>query len=261
MTLQDLTDLSASGILFSDKPDAGATVARRVLSGEQKARAAARTREFRARKEAQDSGYRSRANAEAAARMAKLCEDPEYRSRKNARARELRAKRIAEDAGFAARQRDLRKSWRMANPDKAKIIGKNYYRMVKAENPQVFVARAKASWARLALEKRLFRSAKGRAAEKGVPFTIALSDIHVPARCPVLGVAFERGAGSPQANSPSLDRIDPAKGYVPGNVQVISHRANTLKNNATLEEIEALYLHMKSLRDRGVCFVESGNRT
>jgi hypothetical protein len=34
-----------------------------------------------------------------------------------------------------------------------------------------------------------------------------------------------------------------------------------LKKDATFEEIEALYLHMKSLRDRGVGFGESGNRT
>jgi len=40
-----------------------------------------------------------------------------------------------------------------------------------------------------------------------------------------------------QPNWPSLDRWDSTKGYVPGNVFVISYRANTLKNNATYEEI------------------------
>ena len=46
-----------------------------------------------------------------------------------------------------------------------------------------------------------------------------------------------RGAAAVQANWPSLDRWDSAKGYVPGNVFVISYRANTLKNSATYEEI------------------------
>lgn len=46
-----------------------------------------------------------------------------------------------------------------------------------------------------------------------------------------------RGKQHAQANWPSLDRWDSSKGYVPGNVFVISYRANTLKNSATYEEI------------------------
>lgn len=47
--------------------------------------------------------------------------------------------------------------------------------------------------------------------------------------------------------SPSLDRIDSSKGYVKGNVRVISARANMLKNNATVEE---LTLVLKDLKRR-----------
>jgi hypothetical protein len=39
--------------------------------------------------------------------------------------------------------------------------------------------------------------------------------------------------------SPSLDRIKPELGYVPGNIQVISARANVMKNDATPEELLA----------------------
>jgi hypothetical protein len=42
--------------------------------------------------------------------------------------------------------------------------------------------------------------------------------------------------------SPSLDRVDPRKGYVPGNVRVISDRANRLKGDRSLSEIQALAL-------------------
>jgi hypothetical protein len=48
-------------------------------------------------------------------------------------------------------------------------------------------------------------------------------------------------------NIPSLDRIRPERGYTKGNIWVISNRANTLKNNATLEELELL---VKNLRKK-----------
>lgn len=51
---------------------------------------------------------------------------------------------------------------------------------------------------------------------------------------------LERGIGKQHAASPSLDRIIPTLGYVPGNVWVISHRANELKRDATLQEIQML---------------------
>lgn len=61
----------------------------------------------------------------------------------------------------------------------------------------------------------------------------------IPLHCPVLGLPLYRNSGgSAQGpNSPSLDRIDPALGYVKGNVKVISSRANSIKSNATPEEL------------------------
>lgn len=40
--------------------------------------------------------------------------------------------------------------------------------------------------------------------------------------------------------APSLDRRAPEKGYVKGNVTVMSRRANTLKLNASSEELRAI---------------------
>lgn len=68
------------------------------------------------------------------------------------------------------------------------------------------------------VNRSLLRSAKCRAKKRGIPFSITLKDVVVPTHCPVLGLAlvphFGRGGGEP--DSPSLDRIVPALGYVPG---------------------------------------------
>ena len=61
----------------------------------------------------------------------------------------------------------------------------------------------------------------------------------IPLHCPVLGLPLYRNSGGAAQgpNSPSLDRIDPDLGYVRGNVKVISARANSIKSNATPEEL------------------------
>ena len=84
----------------------------------------------------------------------------------------------------------------------------------------------------------MWRSARLRALRKGLEFTIEKDDIVVPDRCPLLDVPLVNGNGiKNRADSPSLDRIDPSKGYVKGNVWVISNRANQIKNDATAEEL------------------------
>lgn len=88
-------------------------------------------------------------------------------------------------------------------------------------------------------EKYLWQSAKQRAKKAGVPFEIQPKDIIIPPCCPVLGIPLQPkfGRGGWDA-SPSIDRLLPEKGYVVGNVAVISNRANRIKSNASPEEIE-----------------------
>lgn len=87
---------------------------------------------------------------------------------------------------------------------------------------------------------KMLTTAKARAKNKGIEFSITLSDIELPEYCPVLGIKLEvnRGKGhGGKDNSYSLDRIDPTKGYIPGNVQVMSLKANSMKFSATPEEL------------------------
>ena len=81
-------------------------------------------------------------------------------------------------------------------------------------------------------------SARARAGLKRIPFSLKIEDIVIPEFCPILGIRLERGAGSHGAKdtSPTLDRIIPKRGYVKGNVHVISRRANMIKSCGTLTE-------------------------
>jgi hypothetical protein len=81
-----------------------------------------------------------------------------------------------------------------------------------------------------------------------VPFNLDETlDCCIPKVCPVLGLYLAVGTGTVTANSPTLDRIDPSKGYVSGNVHVISHKANSIKSNATPAEIIRVGRYFKAL--------------
>ncbi len=94
--------------------------------------------------------------------------------------------------------------------------------------------------------RRLWDSAKKRAAVKGLPFSITVADIVVPEVCPVFGEPLlPPSLCGPNPMMPSIDRIDSSRGYEPGNVQIMSHRANILKNDAKIEELEAVLAFLK----------------
>ena len=95
-------------------------------------------------------------------------------------------------------------------------------------------------------EFRIWASAKYRANKVGCPFSIDWrTDVKIPEVCPVLGIPLKFGEKHSQDDSPSLDRVIPELGYVPGNVAVISHKANTMKSNATLSELKRLVAWME----------------
>jgi hypothetical protein len=88
-------------------------------------------------------------------------------------------------------------------------------------------------------EYQLWSHAKRRARDAGLPFDIDWRDITIPEICPLLEIPIIASSKTSD-NSPSLDRIICHKGYVKGNVMVISHKANRIKSNATIDEINLL---------------------
>lgn len=100
-----------------------------------------------------------------------------------------------------------------------------------------------AKWRKMNPKQRMLHGLKRRAKARGLECTITSSDFDIPEVCPILGIPLV-STPTIHAGSPSLDRVDNSLGYIPGNVRVISLRANAIKNSATYEEIERLYRYM-----------------
>lgn len=96
------------------------------------------------------------------------------------------------------------------------------------------------------VEYKLFKDARKRAKEFHREFDLDLSDITIPKQCPILHIPIVASHhGPPTNNSPSLDRIDSSKGYIKENVKVISMRANRLKQDSSIEELQNIINYMK----------------
>lgn len=133
----------------------------------------------------------------------------------------------------ARRKRGLQKQGRkeLSEEDKLKAIErkKEYIKQYNKDNP----------WKTRPLIKRILWSAKKRAKIKNVPFNLTEEDIIIPEFCPYLGIKITEHSDryDKRGSVASLDRIIPELGYVKGNVEVISHQANTMKSNATKEQL------------------------
>lgn len=93
----------------------------------------------------------------------------------------------------------------------------------------------------------MLRRARVRAAQTGLEFDLEPSDLQpLPELCPVFGHPLRVSAGPQDPWAHSLDRIDNTRGYVRGNVAVISYKANRLKNDGTSEEHQAVADWMRS---------------
>lgn len=92
----------------------------------------------------------------------------------------------------------------------------------------------------------IFHNAKYRAKRNGIEFSItkewvAMSAVKI---CPLLEIELDYGASKSCDESASIDRIDSSKGYTPENCKIISFKANRIKSNATLQDLQKIAKNM-----------------
>lgn len=184
-----------------------------------------------------------------------------YRKENGEREAELRRARLRErcetDQEFLERKRRLcRESYyrhqerrraekrenHAANREKNNARRLEHYYANREENRPVRARKAHQSRCDTPLPF-LWRSAKDRAARKGVPFDLTkeyLSTIWL-GHCAVTGMPFRTGEGfGPKFFSPSLDRIEREKGYVEGNVRFVIWAVNVMKYDGTDDDLLAV---------------------
>ena len=83
---------------------------------------------------------------------------------------------------------------------------------------------------------------RSKAKKNEIAFDIELEDVIIPEFCPVFNIPLD---GRDRDHQWSFDKIYPEKGYTKGNVKIISMKANRLKNNATIPELEKIIEYMK----------------
>ena len=86
-------------------------------------------------------------------------------------------------------------------------------------------------------ESKLLAGVKYRAIINNIPFNLTIEDCIIPTNCPVLGIRLTTNIHSSNFNSPSIDRLVPELGYIKGNTNIISHRANILKHDYNINQL------------------------
>jgi hypothetical protein len=93
--------------------------------------------------------------------------------------------------------------------------------------------------------RRNLNTIRMKSRQQGIPCTITIDDLILNKICPVLGIPLSFTLD--RDHTPSIDKIDVRNGYVPGNVRVISFRANRWKNNMTFEEANLLIMNWNKI--------------
>jgi len=92
--------------------------------------------------------------------------------------------------------------------------------------------------------RHMIRSKRSQCRHFRIEFDLSEKDVHIPEKCPALGLLLDWQGSD---NKPTIDRVDPSKGYINGNVRIISARANRIKSDATAGELRLIADYIDSI--------------
>lgn len=121
----------------------------------------------------------------------------------------------------------------------ARVCSRGNYRRLKKSNPRLLKA------------GEMTDKARRKAKVENLPFNIDINDVLATFgdKCPVLGITYNLTAPVLEDASPTLDKFYAHKGYVKGNVTVLSRLANMIKSKASTEQVEAVAKWMRAFED------------
>lgn len=138
-------------------------------------------------------------------------------------------------------QRRAQRKWRSNNLEKARAKSREYYALNKDKIRKDPIKQSEYHllYRETQTENWIYSSTKSRAKRIGQEFNLDKSDIQIPEICPYLkqALVYKGGLCKREKYNPSIDRIDSSKGYVKGNIQIVSDLANRMKQDATKEEL------------------------
>jgi hypothetical protein len=96
----------------------------------------------------------------------------------------------------------------------------------------------------------LYVETKSRARLSNIEFNLDKEDITIPDVCPVLGIPLIVSLHGRTNNTPTVDKIIPSKGYVKGNVKVVSWLVNNIKSDCIDPEVfEKIAIYLRRAKD------------
>lgn len=127
------------------------------------------------------------------------------------------------------------------NQEDKRRYAREWARDLKIKNPDKYRENQVRALARSKKDphRTWIRHFKNKVRARGIEYNLTAEDFKVPEKCPILGISLAFTTKRSDC-TPSMDRIDNTKGYVKGNVIIVSWRANRLKSDASIEELKKL---------------------